>query len=298
MSGAGGLLLVWIVLAGLSAAYVAFDAFTRNPELTVMKWGWVLVTVYTGVIGLALYLLTCREPAPGTHAAFVAPLWRQAFGSMIHCLAGDATGIIAAATVTSALAFSMWPSVLVEYVAGVCFGLLIFQSLFMRDMAGGSYAGAVRRSFLPEFLSMNCVMAGMIPVMVILSDTPAARDPSSPAFWGVMSLAVIVGGAVAYPINVWLVAKHMKHGMGTVRVFGHGGAPSGAPDGSTDGGTPGMDGMDGDAMSGMAGMAGMGPGTAMASTATHQEVVGMTILSLVALAAGIVVAAVFGAPLV
>ena len=46
-------LIAWFVLAVLSAAYVAFDAFTRNPELTVMKWGWVLVTLYIGPVGAA-----------------------------------------------------------------------------------------------------------------------------------------------------------------------------------------------------------------------------------------------------
>ena len=30
-------LIVWFVLTGLSVIYVAWDAFTRNPELTVMK---------------------------------------------------------------------------------------------------------------------------------------------------------------------------------------------------------------------------------------------------------------------
>ena len=29
--------LIWIVLALLSAAYVAWDAFTQNPELTVIE---------------------------------------------------------------------------------------------------------------------------------------------------------------------------------------------------------------------------------------------------------------------
>ncbi len=35
------LLYVWFVLAGLSTAYVAWDNFVmKNPEETVMKWGW------------------------------------------------------------------------------------------------------------------------------------------------------------------------------------------------------------------------------------------------------------------
>jgi hypothetical protein len=32
-----------------------------------------------------------------------------------------------------------------------------------------------------------------------------------------MSLAVLVGTALAYPINVWLVQVQLKHGMSTIR---------------------------------------------------------------------------------
>jgi hypothetical protein len=54
-------LIVWFVLTGLSVAYVAWDAFTRNPELTVMKYGWVLVTLYAGPVAAALYVLSCQD---------------------------------------------------------------------------------------------------------------------------------------------------------------------------------------------------------------------------------------------
>lgn len=93
-------LIFWFALTGLSVAYVAWDAFTKNPELTVMKWGWVLVTLYTGPVGAAVYVLSCKEPRPGAHEQFITPRWKQALGSSIHCMAGDATGIIAAAAVT------------------------------------------------------------------------------------------------------------------------------------------------------------------------------------------------------
>lgn len=64
----------WFVLTTLSAAYVAWDSATNNPELRVMKWGWLLVTLYTGPIGAAAYVLTCQEPAPGAHAACSCPV--------------------------------------------------------------------------------------------------------------------------------------------------------------------------------------------------------------------------------
>ena len=135
------LLIVWFVLTALSVAYVAWDAFTRNPELRVMKWGWLLVTLYGGPIMAAAYVLSCQEPATERHEDFVRPLWKQAFGSSIHCMAGYATGVIVAAAITTALGLPMWQDVIAEYVLGFGFGLLIFQALFMRDMAGGSYWG-------------------------------------------------------------------------------------------------------------------------------------------------------------
>jgi hypothetical protein len=218
-------LVVWFVLVALSTAYVAYDAFTKNPELTVMKWGWVLVTLYTGPVGLAFYVLACKEPAPGKHEEFIKPLWKQSLGSTIHCVAGDATGVIIAATVTALLGFPMGVDIAVEYVFGFLFGLTIFQALFMRDMLGGSYVKALKASFMPEWLSMNMVMAGMIPTMVVLmmGSDMRAMWPGNLLYWGVMSVAVMVGFVTAYPVNVWLVVKGLKHGMGTVRVLGEGG---------------------------------------------------------------------------
>lgn len=217
-------LVTWFALTAASTVYVSWDAITRNPELGVMKWGWVLVTLYTGPVGAAFYVLSCQEPFPETHEDFITPRWKQALGSTIHCLAGDATGIILTAVIVHSLGLPMWLDSLLEYVFGFAFGLLIFQALFMRDMFGGSYGTAVRRSFMPEWLSMNAVMAGMIPAMVIpMSRDMSAMDPLTLKFWGIMSFATLVGALVAYPVNWWLVAKGLKHGMGTVRALGRGG---------------------------------------------------------------------------
>jgi hypothetical protein len=200
---------LWLAIALLSAAYVAVDQFRNNPEAPVMKWGFVLVTLYMGPIGLLLYVMADKEPAPGTHEQFVKPLWKQGVGSTVHCVAGDATGIILAAAVTALLGFPMAVDVVVEYIAGFLMGLFIFQALFMRSMMGGTYGENVRRSFMPEFLSMNMMMAGMAPVMIFLmmGRDMRAMWPGEPLFWFVMSLGVVAGFFVAYPMNVWLVAR-------------------------------------------------------------------------------------------
>ncbi len=156
-------LIVWFSLTALSVAYVAYDLFTSTPEMKVMKWGWILVTLYTGIFGLIVYILSCREPAPYTHEKFVAPLWKQTVGSTIHCMAGDATGIIIVAFITAQLNLKMGTDAILEYIAGFAFGLFIFQSLFMKKMLGGSYRKAVNKTWYAEWLSMNFVMAGMNP---------------------------------------------------------------------------------------------------------------------------------------
>src|SRR6202163_4887733 len=172
-------LVVWFVLAALSTAYVAWDQFRNNPEPPVMKWGFILVTLYMGPIGLLLYVLADKEPRPGEHETFIEPLWKQGVGSTIHCVAGDATGIILAAAITAALGLPMWIDFIVEYIAGFSFGLLIFQSLFMKSMMGGTYWESVRKSFIPEFISMNFMMAAMGPVMsfLMMSRDMRAMEP-------------------------------------------------------------------------------------------------------------------------
>src|SRR6266852_4475937 len=212
-------LVVWFALAAVSTAYVAWDQYRNNPEPTVMKWGFILITLYMGPLGLLLYVLADKEPRPGEHEQFVRPLWKQGLGSTIHCVAGDATGIILAATITALIGLPMWVDLIVEYVAGFAFGLFIFQALFMKNTMGVSYLRALRMSLIPEWLSMNMVMAGMLPAMVVLmmGEDMRAMDPREFVYWGAMSMSVIVGFAVAYPVNVWLVNAGLKHGMATQR---------------------------------------------------------------------------------
>lgn len=217
-----GILTLWFVLTGLSLIYITYDLIYITPEAPVMKLGWWLVTLYTGPIGLFFYLLSCKEPLPGTHEAFIAPLWKQSLGSMVHCLAGDVTGIIVAAIILAFFPISMPWEIVIEYLAGFAFGLFIFQSLFMKSMMGGNYWKALKTSFYPEFTSMNMIMAGMIPTMVIWNLLEAqAKSPLSIHFWGKMSLATLVAGMTAFSINRWLVKTGLKHGMMTIHKQEH-----------------------------------------------------------------------------
>ena len=211
-----GAMIVWFVLTGASAAFVIWDSVTNGVTSWVQRAAWILLTLYTGPVSAFFYLLGCRRPFPGGHDRYTAATWKQGLNSEMHCLAGDATGIIIAAAIVPVLALSNGWDILIEYLAGFVCGLLIFQALMMVGMYG-NYVTAVRKTFFPETVSMNFVMTGMIPVMVALEAVwPQSERPSEPAFWFRMSLAAMVGGVIAYPINHWLVRRKLKHGCMTL----------------------------------------------------------------------------------
>ena len=207
------IMLTWFTLTGISLLYVIWDQLTNTPSVPVMKLAWFLVIIYTGVVGLIFYLLGCKKPKNKTHDAYIQVHWKQALGSEIHCVAGDATAIILAAAILHYVNLPNGWEAIIEYCSAWLFGLLIFQALFMRTMYS-SYWEAVKRCIFAETVSMNFIMAGMIPVVLVTKHLlPQASNPFTPAFWGMMSAATIIGSFFAYPINSWLVKKGIKHGM-------------------------------------------------------------------------------------
>jgi len=208
----------WFGLTAVSLVFVAFD-IRRTPAHPVLKWAFVILTLFTGPFGAFFYVLGCREPLRNTHEDYVAARWRQVLGSTMHCAAGDGLGIIAGAALAAGWALPRWGDLSLEYALGFGFGWAFFQAFAMREMAGGSYLRSLRLTFFPEFVSMNFLMAGMVVTMrLLMPHLPGAGDPLALPFWFVMSMALLVGFILAYPVNWWLVARGLKHGMITVRA--------------------------------------------------------------------------------
>lgn len=208
-----GVMWLWYVLTALSVIYLLWDQFVNTPSMRIMTWAWFLVILYTGPIGLFFYLISCRQPLPGMHEAFIKAHWKQALGSEIHCVAGDATGIIISAFIMSFFRIPNGWETIIEYAFAYLFGLLLFQALFMLSMFK-NYSQAVYKTIFAETVSMNFVMIGMLPLVVILRHIwPKGLDPAHAEFWFIMSIATLGGFVIGYPINSYLVRKHEKHGM-------------------------------------------------------------------------------------
>lgn len=210
---------LWFVLTVVSLAFVSLD-IRQTPAHPVLKWAFVILTVFTGPFGAFFYVLGCREPLRGAHEAYVAARWRQVLGSTMHCAAGDGLGIIVGAAVAARWQLPHWADLSLEYALGFGFGWAFFQAFAMREMAG-SYRESLRLTFFPEFVSMNLLMAGMVVTMrLLMPQLTGAGDPLRLPFWFVVSMAMLAGFVLAYPVNWWLVARGLKHGMITVRALG------------------------------------------------------------------------------
>jgi len=210
-------MVVWFVLCGLSVAFIIVD-IRSTPAHPVIKLAFVILALFTGPLAVIFYVLGCREPLHETHEDFVVVRWRQVLGSTMHCAAGDGIGIIVGAALAAQWSLSSGADLSLEYVLGFGFGWAVFQAFAMREMAGGSYLRSLRQTFLPEFLSMNLLMTGMVVTRsLLMPQIDGSADPLTVGFWFVLSMALIVGFLLAYPMNWWLVAKGLKHGMITVR---------------------------------------------------------------------------------
>ncbi len=78
----------------------------------------------------------------------------------MHCVAGDGVGILVGAVLAHHFQIFGVAEIALEYALGFLFGWTVFQALFMREMSG-SYSRSLRTTFIPEFLSMNILMADM-----------------------------------------------------------------------------------------------------------------------------------------
>ncbi len=215
------LIFIWFFTLILSLIYVIWHNLTSNPVSWVQKLAWILVTAYAGIIGFLAYWFSCRAQKGMSHEESTKMDWKQGVNSEMHCLAGDATGIIISAVIVYHFGFPNGVDLIIEYLSAFIVGLFIFQALMMVGMFQGDYALAVRKTFFVETVSMNMVMLGMIPVMVILMHfLPEGDNPWKPYFWFVMGIATIAGGFTAYPINYWLVKRKIKHGCMTIRPAG------------------------------------------------------------------------------
>ena len=214
----------WYVVGLVAAAWVVYDEYLVNTNVQpALKWAWPIIVLFFSVIGLAVYIWTCRPPhieqhrgeeAKQVHHEFVNTTFKKVTGSVIHCVGGDGLGIMSAMVVARVWRLAFWQEFWFEYAIGFAFGWFIFQYKAMRGMTDSPLM-ALWMGGRAEFFSMMTVMAGMGAVMAYVTPLAVSQQPSpsTAAFWGFGALGLLAGYIATYPMNYWLVKIQWKHGM-------------------------------------------------------------------------------------
>ena len=150
-----------------------------------------------------------------------AALTGIALSATLHCLTGCALGEIAGMAIGTALGFSDLGTIALAVALAFLFGYTLTSLPLLR--AGLALSVVVPIALAADTLSIALMELVDNAIMLLI---PGAMDSGlgDLLFWGALSFALVIAGAVAFPLNRWLIA----HGKGHTAVHEtgiHGGPP-------------------------------------------------------------------------
>jgi hypothetical protein len=138
------------------------------------------------------------------------------FSATLHCLTGCAIGEVLGMVIGSALGWSDWPTVALAVALAFLFGYSLTSLPLLR-------AGLAFGAVLPIALASDTVSIAIMEVVdnAIMLVIPGAMEAGldNELFWGSLSVALVIAGAVALPVNRWLIARGRGHAA--VHESGH-----------------------------------------------------------------------------
>jgi hypothetical protein len=144
-----------------------------------------------------------------------------AISATLHCLTGCAIGEIAGMAIGTAIGLSNLETVLLAVALAFLFGYGLTSLPLLRS---GLALGAV----IPIALASDTLSIATMEVVdnAIMLLVPGAMEAGMGdiLFWGSLAFALAIAGAVAVPVNRWLIARGKGHAV--VHETGiHGGPP-------------------------------------------------------------------------
>lgn len=151
-------------------------------------------------------------------SADIAPsLNRLALSATIHCLGGCAIGEVLGMVMGTALGWSAGATVVLAVLLAFLFGYLLTMVPLLRTGLGlGAALGLALASDTASITIMEIVDNAIMLFIPGAMEAPL----TSPLFWGSLSFALLVAGAMAYPVNRWLIQRNRGHAL-VHRHHGH-----------------------------------------------------------------------------
>ena len=134
--------------------------------------------------------------------------WTLAFSATVHCLIGCGVGEVLGVIIGTGLDLRMWPTMLLGIALGFVFGFVFGILPLLR--AGFGFRDAARTVLVAEGLSIAVMELFEVLTQIVMPGVMEA-GLSDGIFWIGMAAALIIGFIAAFPVNLFLVKKGIRH---------------------------------------------------------------------------------------
>jgi hypothetical protein len=218
-----------LALGGVCAIIVAVDLIRHSQAMKIMDAVWPLTALWSGPLGLVAYFRYGRagsrdaverarghgEEPPNMRQPFPVKVGKAATHCGSGCTLGDIVAELAATVVPiSIFGHHIFGSWLYDYVLAFAFGIL-FQYLTIKPMKELSRKEGLKAAFKADVLSLTAWQVGMYGWMAIATFAIFGREipKSSPVFWFMMQIGMLLGFLTSYPVNWLLIRRGVKEEM-------------------------------------------------------------------------------------
>ncbi|HEX8084238.1 MAG TPA: DUF4396 domain-containing protein [Solirubrobacteraceae bacterium] len=133
-----------------------------------------------------------------------------ALSATLHCLTGCAIGEVLGMVIGTAAGFSDLGTILLAVALAFFFGYLLTSLPLLR-------AGLALGAVVPIALASDTASIAVMEIVdnAIMLIVPGAMEAGldDVLFWGALSVALVVAGMFAFPLNRWLIARGKGHAV-------------------------------------------------------------------------------------
>ena len=135
---------------------------------------------------------------------------RLALSATTHCLTGCAIGEVLGMVIGTARGWTNAATIVLSVALAFLFGYALTLIPLLR--AGLSLGAALSLAFASDTVSIALMEIIDNLIMVLI---PGAMDAGlrAPLFWISLTVALVVAGALAFPVNRWLIARGRGHAV-------------------------------------------------------------------------------------
>jgi hypothetical protein len=138
------------------------------------------------------------------------PLNRLAFSATVHCLTGCAIGEVLGMILSTWWGWGSVASIVLAVALAFFFGYGLTTMPLLR--AGMSLREATPLAFASDTASI-ATMEIVDNLFLLIVPGALAAGLDSPLFWWSLIVSLLIAGAVAFPVNRWLIARGKGHAV-------------------------------------------------------------------------------------